>query len=141
MWIVRALMLGLVVAAAGCGGSDAEEARPAASTSGATTATAAPCGEAGVVAVTFTTPGGSEVDAAVVGDGEVGVVLGHQFRSNFCSWVPFAKELAERHMRSLALNFVSTSPDDDAASRRSAGSASVSHIQAWRAWPCAGLTG
>ena len=114
MWIVRAVMLGLVVATAGCGGSDAEEARPAASTSGPTATTAAaPCGEAGVEVVTFTTPGGAEVDAALVGDGDVGVVLGHQFRSNFCSWVPFAKQIAERHMRALALNFASTSPDDD----------------------------
>jgi hypothetical protein len=30
-----------------------------------------------------------------------------------CSWVPFAKQLAERNLRALAINFVSTSLDDD----------------------------
>ena len=107
-------MLGLLVAVVGCGGSDSEEARPTASTAGATSTTAAaPCGEEGVEAVTLTTGDGAELDAALIGDGEVGVVLGHQFRSDFCSWVPFAKQLAERHMRALAINFVSTSLDDD----------------------------
>jgi pimeloyl-ACP methyl ester carboxylesterase len=98
----------LLVAASGCGGGNAQEAQPKAPES-----TAAPCGEDGVEAVTFATEGGAQVDAALVGDGETGVVLGHQFRSNFCSWVPFAKQLAERDMRALAINFVSTSPDDD----------------------------
>jgi pimeloyl-ACP methyl ester carboxylesterase len=114
MWIVRALMLGLLVAAVGCGGSDGEEAQPPTSTAEATsTTTAAPCGDEEAEAVTLTTQDGIELDAALVGDGEVGVVLGHQLRSDFCSWVPFAKQLAERGMQSLALNFASPSPDDD----------------------------
>jgi pimeloyl-ACP methyl ester carboxylesterase len=114
MWIVRALMLGLLVAAVGCGGGDAEEAQPPTSTAEATsTTTAVPCDEEDAEAVTLTTQDGIELDAAVVGEGEVGVVLGHQLRSDFCSWVPFAKQLAERGMQSLALNFASTSPDDD----------------------------
>jgi pimeloyl-ACP methyl ester carboxylesterase len=114
MRVVRALVLGLVVAAVGCGGSDAEEAQSTTSTSGATSTTAAaPCGEEGAEAVTFTTGGGAKVNAALLGDGEVGVVLGHQLRSDFCSWVPFAKKLAERNMRALAINFASASPDED----------------------------
>jgi pimeloyl-ACP methyl ester carboxylesterase len=56
---------------------------------------------------------GTEIDAALVGEGPIGVVLGHQFRSDFCSWVPFAQQLAQRHMRALAVNFVSTSLDGD----------------------------
>jgi pimeloyl-ACP methyl ester carboxylesterase len=56
---------------------------------------------------------GTEVDAALAGEGEVGVVLGHQFGSDLCSWVPFAKQLARSDMRVLAINFVSTSLDDD----------------------------
>ena len=114
MRIVRVLMLGLLVAASGCGGSHAEEARPTTSTSGATsTATAKPCGEANAEAITLATRDGAELDAVLVGDGDVGVVLGHQFGSDFCSWVPFAKQLAERHMSALAINFVSRSLDDD----------------------------
>jgi pimeloyl-ACP methyl ester carboxylesterase len=114
MWVVRAIMLGLLVAVVGCGGNDAEEARPTTATSGATsTATATPCGEGDVEAITFTTQEGTELTAALVGDGEVGVVFGHQLRSDYCSWVPFAKQLAERRMRALAINFSSTSLDKD----------------------------
>jgi pimeloyl-ACP methyl ester carboxylesterase len=114
MWIVRVLMLGLVLTASGCGGNTAEEAQPATQATQATAATAAaPCGEEGVEVVNFATGEGGEVEAALVGDGDTGVVLGHQFRSNFCSWVPFAKQLAARDMRALAINFSSTSLDDD----------------------------
>jgi pimeloyl-ACP methyl ester carboxylesterase len=77
------------------------------------TTTATPCGEEAAEAVTLTTGDGTELNAVLVGDGDVGVVLGHQFRSDYCSWVPFAKQLAERNMRALAINFVSTSIDDD----------------------------
>lgn len=112
--IVRALMLGLLVAAVGCSQNGGEEAGPTTSTSGATpTQRAAPCGAEGVEPVTLTTPEGTELDAALVGKGEIGVVLGHQLRSDFCSWVPFAKQLAHHDMRALAVNFVSTSLDDD----------------------------
>ena len=113
MRVVRILVLGLVVAAVGCGGGDGEEARSTTSTSVTSTTAAAPCGEEGAEAVTLTTGGGTELDAALVGDGEVGVVRGHQLRSDFCSWVPFAKKLAERNMRALAINFASASADDD----------------------------
>ena len=114
MRIVRAFLLGLLVAIVGCGGNGGGEAGPTTSTSGTTsTTTATPCGAEGVQAVTLTTEDGTEIDAALVGEGTIGVVLGHQFRSDFCSWVPFAQQLAQRHMRVLALNFVSTSLDGD----------------------------
>jgi hypothetical protein len=114
MWITRTLMLGLLVASVGCGGSDAEEAGPTTSAAGATsTTTATACGDEDAEAVTLTTEEGAELNAALVGDGEIGVVLGHQFRSDMCSWVPFAKELAERNMRALAINFAGASLDDD----------------------------
>ena len=113
-WIVRALVIVVVVALVGCGGRDGEEAGPATSTSEATSTTVAPpCGEEDAEAVTLATGDGTELDAALLGDGEVGVVLGHQLRSDFCSWVPFARELAERHVRALAINFASGSPDED----------------------------
>jgi pimeloyl-ACP methyl ester carboxylesterase len=110
MWIVRALMVGLLVAVAACGGSDGEEAGPTPATSGTT---AAACGEEGAEGITLVTEEGTELDAALVGEGDVGVVLGHQFRSDMCSWLPFAKRLAQGGMQALAINFVSTSLDDD----------------------------
>jgi pimeloyl-ACP methyl ester carboxylesterase len=115
---VRALMVGfalcLLTAAAGCGGKAADEAQPATSASAATsTQPEAPCGEEEAKGVSLMTRDGTEVAAALLGEGEIGVVLGHQFRSDFCSWVPFAKELAERHMRALAINFGSGSLDLD----------------------------
>ena len=114
MRIVRAFLLGLLVAVVGCGGNGGDEAGPTSSTSETTSTTAAaPCGAEGVQAVTLTTGDGTEIDAALVGEGTIGVVLGHQFRSDFCSWVPFAQQLAQRHMRALAVNFVSTSLDSD----------------------------
>ena len=115
-------MLALLFVVAGCGGDDGDEAGPTTPTSGTTLPTsgttststaAAPCGAEGVQAVTLRTPEGAEVDAALVGEGETGVVLGHQFRSDFCSWVPFAEELARRDMAALAVNFASASLDDE----------------------------
>jgi len=112
--LVGAVVLGLLVGAVGCGDSEADEARPTTSTSPAPrTIVATPCGEEDAEAVTLTTEDGTEVSAVLVGEGEVGVVLGHQLRSDFCSWVPFAKQLAARNMRALAINFVSASPDAD----------------------------
>jgi dienelactone hydrolase len=107
-------MLGLLFVVVGCGGNGGEDAGPpATSTPETTTTAAAPCGAEGVRAVTLRTPEGTEVDAALVGKGETGVVLGHQFRSDFCSWVPFAEELDRRQMAALAVNFASASLDDD----------------------------
>jgi pimeloyl-ACP methyl ester carboxylesterase len=103
-WLARAIVLVSLVVSIGCGGGDQDV--------GATT-TAAPCGDPDAEAVTLSTRDGGELDAVVLGDGELGVVLGHQLGSDYCSWVPFAKRLAERNIRALAINFVSTSPDDD----------------------------
>jgi pimeloyl-ACP methyl ester carboxylesterase len=107
-------MLGLLVVVVGCGGNDGDEAGPpTTSTPETTTTAAAPCGAEGVQAVTLETPEGIALDGALVGEGETGVVLGHQFRSDFCSWVPFAEELARRDIAALAVNFASASLEDD----------------------------
>jgi pimeloyl-ACP methyl ester carboxylesterase len=104
-------MLAMLVAFAGCGGGG--EGGPATSPEETATTTAAACGDEDAEAVTLTTEDGAELDAALLGEGTVGVVLGHQYRSDMCSWVPFAKQLAERGMRALALNFGSASIDED----------------------------
>jgi pimeloyl-ACP methyl ester carboxylesterase len=107
-------MLGLLVAVVGCGGNGGDEAGPTTSTPGtAPTTASAPCGDQDAETVTLSTPDGTDLEGALVGEGETGVVLGHQFRSDFCSWVPFAEELARRHIGALAVNFASASLDDD----------------------------
>lgn len=113
MRIVFVLLL-VSVLAAGCGNDAGDQAGPA--TIGSTTpstTSAAPCGADGVQAVTLTTSEGTEIQGALVGEGETGVVLGHQFRSDFCSWVPFAQELARRGVGALAINFASIALDED----------------------------
>lgn len=113
-WFAGALVLGLLVASVGCGGDEAEEAEPTTAQAGAAaTTTSPPCGEKEAEAVTLESGDGTELDVVLVGAGDTGVVLGHQLRSDYCSWVPFAMKLAERHMRALAVNFVSASPDED----------------------------
>jgi pimeloyl-ACP methyl ester carboxylesterase len=112
MWLARALVLGLLLAFPACGGSEADEPMPTGSAPASTSAETA-CGEKDAAVVTLATDSGSELDAALVGDGDVGVVLGHQFGSDFCSWIPFAKQLAERNMSPLAINFASMALDDD----------------------------
>ena len=102
VWAFCVLVLALL-GVSGCGGGDAES-------------TSTPvCGESDVQSITLTTEDGVELDGALVGDGEVGVVLGHELRSDYCSWLPFAKKLADHEVRALAINFASASasPDDD----------------------------
>jgi pimeloyl-ACP methyl ester carboxylesterase len=113
MWAVRVMVLAFLVVVTGCGESDAEQAQQTTSTTSTTSTTTAVCGEGDLEAVRLRTEGGVELEAVLVGDGEVGVVLGHQLRSDYCSWVPFAKKLAKRHVTALAINFASASPDDD----------------------------
>jgi pimeloyl-ACP methyl ester carboxylesterase len=105
-------MLVLLVGCVGCGGGgEAGSTTSVPQETSGTTAIA--CGDDDAEAVTLTTEDGAELNAALLGEGEVGVVLGHQFRSDMCSWVPFAKQLGERGMRALAINFVSASIDAD----------------------------
>ena len=64
-----------------------------------------PDGQEEVERVSFRDADGFKLDALTVGAGDVGVVLAHQFRSDYCSWVPYARFLAARGIRALAVNF------------------------------------
>jgi esterase/lipase len=107
-----ASILATFVVLVGCGGGGGE-AGPASVPAETATTAATACGDDEAEALALTTEGGAELDAALLGEGEVGVVLGHQYRSDMCSWVPFAKQLAERGMLVLAINFASASIDED----------------------------
>jgi pimeloyl-ACP methyl ester carboxylesterase len=55
--------------------------------------------------VSFSAVDGVHVLGATFGTGEFGVALGHQWGSDVCEWVGFAKVLAARGYRVLALDF------------------------------------
>jgi pimeloyl-ACP methyl ester carboxylesterase len=103
-------LFGAALVLVGCGEGGAEE--PSASKPPSATTTRL-CDGVKAAAVTLTTSSGTELEAALLGDGQTGVVLGHQLRQDYCSWLPFAVQLAERGMKVLAINFASLSPDDD----------------------------
>jgi dienelactone hydrolase len=50
---------------------------------------------------------GSAIDAAVLGDGEVGVVFANDSRNSSCDWVGLAQELARRGLRPLLFEYAS----------------------------------
>ena len=55
--------------------------------------------------VAFRTPDRLRIVGALYGKGRVGVVAGHQSRGTLCGWVPFARVLAARGIRVLAIDF------------------------------------
>jgi alpha-beta hydrolase superfamily lysophospholipase len=101
---MRAGWLVLVaVVAAGCGGGSKQNVpgRPP-------PALATRCGDdvKGVEAkqVWFRASDNALLDGAAVGDGDVGVVLAHEYPSDLCPWLPFAKTLAGHGYRAFALD-------------------------------------
>lgn len=114
-WIARILLGALLGTMVGCGGGGSSDDAPGSTTVSETSPSRSPCVEApDGQGVKIDLGGGIALDALLLGDGETGVVLGHQLRRDFCSWAPFARKLAERgDMTVLAINFGSTSPDSD----------------------------
>jgi hypothetical protein len=48
---------------------------------------------------------GSRIDAAVLGDGKVGVVFANDSGNSACGWMSFARQLVGRGMRVLAFEY------------------------------------
>jgi pimeloyl-ACP methyl ester carboxylesterase len=71
---------------------------------GARTGVTDPCREPGETAVQLKTSDGARVYGVAVGKGSTGVVLAHQAMSDHCEWMTFARELARRGMRALAID-------------------------------------
>jgi dienelactone hydrolase len=94
----------LVLLAAGCGGGGSEQSAPKKPPPGL----AQRCGDdaKGVEAkkVWFRASDGALLDGAEVGDGDVGVVLAHEYPSDLCPWLPFAKTLADHGYRAFAFD-------------------------------------
>jgi pimeloyl-ACP methyl ester carboxylesterase len=63
-----------------------------------------PCVEAGETPVRLTASDGVRLYGVVVGEGPVGVVLAHQYMSDHCEFMYFARELARRGHRALVID-------------------------------------
>jgi dienelactone hydrolase len=63
------------------------------------------CLQSGETAVHLTASDGARIYGVEVGSGTTGVVLGHQFLSDHCEWMDFARELARSGYRALAIDF------------------------------------
>ena len=55
--------------------------------------------------VWFDAPDGAHLAGVVLGQGRTGVVLAHQRWFSLCSWMPFARTLAQQGFRVLAFDF------------------------------------
>jgi dienelactone hydrolase len=55
--------------------------------------------------VWFEAADGTRLSGVVLGQGRTGVILAHQRWFNLCSWMPFARNLAEQGYRVLAFDF------------------------------------
>jgi len=63
------------------------------------------CRQKGETAVHLRAADGTPIYGVEVGTGKTGVVLGHQFLSDHCEWMDFARELAKKGYRALAIDF------------------------------------
>ncbi len=63
------------------------------------------CLQPGERAVHMHAADGAPIYGVEVGRGRTGVVFGHQFLSDHCEWMDFARELAPSGFRSLAIDF------------------------------------
>ena len=65
------------------------------------------CVQAGDMAqeVAFPSAKGELVVGAVLGSGDIGIVLAHQVQSDLCEWLPYAKKLRDMGRRALIFDF------------------------------------
>jgi pimeloyl-ACP methyl ester carboxylesterase len=118
--MARLLIVGLVSAVlAACGGSDTSDesgaptsaASTSAETAGGETSTAAEeellygCIEPGTAKPLSIESAGAKLDAAVFGEGRVGIVLAHEIGGSLCNWASIAPELAEEGYQVLIYDF------------------------------------
>jgi alpha-beta hydrolase superfamily lysophospholipase len=121
---LSAWLLALVaVGAASCGGSGGGSKQDVPEKPPPTLATR--CGPEGqnvkAQLVWFRASDGVLLDGAMVGDGDVAVVLAHQYPSNLCPWLPYAKTLASHGYRAFAFDFRGLGASDSAKAYADAG--------------------
>src|SRR6266508_3200763 len=118
MVVARLLIVVLVAALlAACGGSNTSDSAPtfptstSAETAGVVTSTAAEqellygCIEPGTAKPLTVESAGAKLDAAVFGEGPVGIVLAHESDGSLCNWASIAPEFANEGYRVLIFDF------------------------------------
>jgi pimeloyl-ACP methyl ester carboxylesterase len=116
--VARVLIVLLVVMLlAACGGSDTSDSAPtspastSAETAGGETSTTGEeellygCIEPGTAKPLTIESAGATLDAAVFGEGPVGIVLAHEIGGSLCNWASIAPELAEEGYQVLTYDF------------------------------------
>jgi len=116
--MARLLIVALVSALlAACGGSDTSDNAPtfpastSAETAGGETSTTGEddllygCIEPGTARPLTIESAGATLDAAVFGEGRVGIVLAHEIGGSLCNWASIAPELAEEGYQVLIYDF------------------------------------
>ena len=99
--MVRAIVVFLAVVLLGaCGGSEAADRSPkAASASAASSASDGEllygCIDPGTAKPLSLESAGAKLDAAVFGNGSVGIVLAHESDGSLCNWAPLASAFAD----------------------------------------------
>jgi pimeloyl-ACP methyl ester carboxylesterase len=63
------------------------------------------CLQAGERALHLRAADGARIYGVEVGRGTTGVVFGHQFESDHCEWMDFAREIAKLGFRAIAIDF------------------------------------
>jgi pimeloyl-ACP methyl ester carboxylesterase len=104
------LTVALLTACGGSEGSESGAPTPSASTDAATSTAAEDellydCIEPGTARPATIESAGAMLDAAVFGDGPVGIVLAHGRPGSVCTWASIAPELADQGYRVLIFDF------------------------------------
>jgi len=97
--------------AAGCGG-DGKSADPSPAP---TREDALLCGRraGGAETISYLDSTGERIRGALVGRGRVGFLFAHAFREDLCSWLPFARHVADGGDAALTFTFPGGVPDAD----------------------------
>jgi pimeloyl-ACP methyl ester carboxylesterase len=68
-------------------------------------------------AIRFRNSAGVQLVGVMLGEGRTGILLGHQFRSSLCEWMPVARDLADGGYQVLAIDFGGFGESESAAGR------------------------
>ena len=125
--VVLTVLIGLGALGAGFGGADSPPTAAPATSNPPTPTSSQPPGaihpscvqpDEQADVIKFRNAEGVRLIGVLLGDGQTGIVLGHQLRSSLCEWMPVARQLAERGYRVLAIDFGGFGESASATGRR-----------------------